>query len=87
VDNADIGTTDFDIDKGQQDTLFLNGVAQQRTLILMADFNDGNVPRTSNDGKSLVDRRQGGSRITGCGRDFTVLSVTDRGRFRIEGCP
>jgi len=59
VDNADIGTTDFDIDKGQQDTLFLNGVsAATDFLILMADFNDGNVPRTSNDGKSLVDRRR-----------------------------
>jgi NTE family protein len=59
VDNAGISTTDFDIDKKQQDTLFLNGVsAATDFLILMADFNHGNVPRTSNDGKSLVDRRR-----------------------------
>jgi len=59
VDNAGISTTDFDIDKKQQDGLFLNGVsAATDFLILMADFNHGNVPRTSNDGKSLVDRRR-----------------------------
>jgi NTE family protein len=59
VDNSGIGTTDFDITKEQQDTLFLNGVsAATDFLILMADFNDGRVPRTSNDGKSLVDRRR-----------------------------
>ncbi|HEY5319355.1 MAG TPA: patatin-like phospholipase family protein [Galbitalea sp.] len=59
VDNAGIGTTDFDINQEGQDTLFLNGVsAATDFLILMADFNDGSVPRTSNDGKSLVDRRR-----------------------------
>lgn len=59
VDNAGIGTTNFAINKEQQDTLFLNGVsAATDFLILMADFNDGRVPRTSNDGKSLVDRRR-----------------------------
>ena len=59
VDNAGIGTTDFDIDQKHQDELFLNGVsAATDFLILMAKFNDGHVPRTSTDGKSLVDRRR-----------------------------
>lgn len=59
VDNAGIGTTDFDIDQEHQDELFLNGVsAATDFLILMAKFNNGHVPRTSIDGKSLVDRRR-----------------------------
>lgn len=59
VDNAGINSTDFEIDQEQQNRLFLNGVsAATDFLILMANSNDGHVPRTAGAAKSLVDRRR-----------------------------
>jgi hypothetical protein len=57
VDNGGITATDFHLTTGQQDTLFLNGVAAASDFVIeMAEV--GHVPRTPDEGIALVEERR-----------------------------
>jgi NTE family protein len=64
VDNAGIAATDFHLSEEQQNLLFLNGVnAATHFVIEMAEI--GHVPRTSEEGTALVERRRATRRSSG----------------------
>ncbi len=58
VDNAGVGTTDFDLTQGQRDELFLNGVTAATSFIIEMGAR-GHVPRSEAEARQLMlERRQ-----------------------------